>query len=256
MTERTRKPAKRGSRGGRGIPVGLQRILVAVLGSMAGIFLFDRVLMPRVVRHNDVVQIPSLSGKDLGTAEDILRRDGLVPVRAPGRYFPGMPKGLVLDESPSAGLTVKRGRQVGLIPSLGSSERRVPDLVGSTVRMAKVRLSEKGLQVRRIDEIATDLVEPGQVISTSPEAGTALPEEASISLLVSRAAEAVPYFLPDLRGRIGSEAASWLGANGFQAVVGNGEGGAGIVVSEDPPPGSPVWPGSRVRLSVAPGGRG
>ncbi len=132
--------------------------------------------MPKVVRHGDDVRIPSVAGRELARAEAILRSSGLLPVRAQGRYNCDIPRGSVLEIYPSVGLSVKRGRQVFLTASLGPVNRRVPDLAGLSVRMAKIRLSEMGLRVSRTEFAATDRVPPDQVLALTPDPGAPVPE--------------------------------------------------------------------------------
>ena len=227
----------------------------AVLALFCGLLAFDKILMPRVVGHGDEVRIPGVAGKDLGQAEALLRGAGLAPVRAAGRYHPDMPRGSVLEVYPSVGLSVKRGRQVFLTPSLGAVNRRVPDLAGLTVRMARIRLADLGLRIAATEYAATDLVPADQVLAVTPDAGAPAPENGEMSLLVSRNRAPTPYWMPDLRGESGADMSGMLEDNGFRSAVttGSAAGPAGTVARQDPEPGTPVWPGARVQLTVTPG---
>jgi beta-lactam-binding protein with PASTA domain len=246
----TGRPARGG--GVRGF---LLTLLVVVSGMAAGIMIFDRIVMPRVVRHGNDVRVPAVAGRDLAQAEKTLRADGLQPVRAAGRYNSQIPGGDVLEVSPSVGLLVKRGRQVYLTPSLGPVNRRVPDINGLSTRMARVELSGVGLSIAHTDYVATDMVQPDQVLAVSPEPGTPVPPEGMVSLLVSRSRAPASFFLPDLRGLGGAECVSILQSSGLHAVLTDGPptGAPGTVVSQDPQPGTPVWPGADISLSVARG---
>lgn len=246
----------RGRRNGpKGVAGLLQRVLLVVLGTLCGLVLFNNVLMPRVVRHGEDVRVPSVAGKELADAEAILRRSGLEPVRGQGRHHPGVPPGHVLELSPPVGLSVKKGRQVFLIPSIGAIDRIVPDVTGLSVRLARLRLTEAGLRIRKTDYAATEHTPADLVLAMSPEPGGPVPAHNSVTLLVSQKRAPVPYWLPDLRGREGRQSVRWLQANGFRASTSEGPptGIPGTVVLQDPAPGTPVWPGARVALSVAPG---
>jgi beta-lactam-binding protein with PASTA domain len=241
----------------------LRDLLAAILGVSAGLFLFDRVLMPRVVRHGDDVRIPAVAGSDLARAETVLRSAGLQPVRIPGRYNAQIQRGSVLEIHPPAGRLVKAGRQVFLTPSLGPVNHRVPDLTGMSVRMAKVKLVERGLRAAATEYAATDRFEPDQVLAMTPDPGSPVPESGEVTLLVSRLPAPTPYWMPDFRGLGGSESANALKASGIDAALTLGRavpsgawisGAPGTVVQQDHDPGSPVWPGTRVELGIAPGG--
>lgn len=244
-----------GGRRSPGIWGVLERVALAAAGILCGVLLFDRVLMPQVVRHGDDVQVPFVAGRNLAQAEEELRDAGLEPVLMAGRHHPEVPAGRVLELSPSIGQKVKRGRQIRITPSLGAVSHTVPDVVGMSVRMARMELTQAGLHVRRSGYAATDLVEPDQVMALEPEAGTPAPPEGEVTLLVSQRRAPVAYWLPDLRGLSGRESAAWLQSQGFRAelIETAPAGMPGLVVAQTPPPGTPVWRGTRVELAVAPG---
>jgi serine/threonine-protein kinase len=215
-------------------------------------------VMPLVVRHGDEVSVPSVGGSELAQAEKELRAAGLRPLVLQGRHHTVVPRGRVLEVSPPPGLSVKRGRQVILTPSLGTFHRAVPDLVGQSMRLARMRLGDAGLSVGQLMYAANELVGEDIVMAMEPEGGTPAPENGMVSLLVSRARPSVPFWLPDLRGLPGAASETLLEQGGFSVTIQTGDGGEpGTVVRQDPPPGSPLWPGTRVVLSVVPGwGRG
>ncbi len=248
-----RKAARRGGRLSRWI----RTLLALGCGILVGTFLFDRVVMPLVVRHGDEVSVPAVGGRELAQAESDLRAAGLRPLVLPGRHHAVVAPGRVLDVAPQAGLMVKRGRQVVLTPSLGSFRRAVPNLVGESIRLARMRLSDAGLSVGQLMYAANDLVGDDLVMAMEPEGGKPAPDGGTVSLLVSRARSSVPYWLPDLRGFPGGASETLLQQGGFRVTVESGEGGdPGTVVRQDPPAGSPLWPGARVVLTVVPGWRG
>ncbi len=253
-TARVRRKVQRGAR----LPRFVRSLLALVLGVLVGAFLFDRILMPLLVRHGDEVRVPSVGGSELAQAESALRTVGLRPLVGPGRHHTVVPRGQVLEVSPPPGLSVKRGRQVILTPSLGTFHRPVPDLVGQSMRLARMRLGDAGLSVGRLMYAANELVGADLVMAMEPEGGTPAPEDGVISLLVSRARPSVPFWLPDLRGLPGAASEILLEQGGFSVTVQTEDGDEpGTVVRQDPPPGAPLWPGTRVVLGVAPGyGRG
>lgn len=227
---------------------GFETLLAVILGSI----FFDRVLMPRVVRHGQDVVVPAVAGLSLEQAETLLTSAGLRPVQSEGKYSDLVPGGLVLEASPAAGLAVKKGRQVFITPSLGLENRQVPDLQGLSLRLASVRLRESGLAGGNVDYAATDRVQPGEVIATNPPAGAPVPTAGTVALLLSRKKTAIPFWMPDLTGRPAVEAAAWLEACGFSARMQESAfpGEPGTVLSQFPPGGSPIWPGTEVRLTV------
>lgn len=252
--QRARSGARRVADKSARLPRLVRQLLALALGMAAGAFLFDRVLMPLVVRHGDEVAVPSVGGSDLAHAEDALRAAGLRPLVIAGRHHAVVPRGQVLEVSPPPGLSVKRGRQVILTPSLGTFYRLVPDVVGESMRMARLRLDDAGLTLGRVMYAANDLVVESQVMAMEPEGGSPAPDNSTVSLLVSRSRPPVPHWLPDLRGLPGAASEILLEQGGYAVSIETaGDGEPGTVVRQDPPPGSPLWPGNRIVLSVAPG---
>jgi eukaryotic-like serine/threonine-protein kinase len=249
---------RRAAQGGARLPRLARSLLALALGILVGAAVFDRIVMPLLVRHGEEVNVPAVGGEDLAQAESALRAVGLRPLVLQGRHHAVVPRGRVLEVSPPPGLSVKRGRQVILTPSLGAFHRAVPDLVGQGMRLARMRLGDAGLSVGQLMYAADDLVGEDLVMAMEPEGGTPAPENGTISLLVSRARPSVPFWLPDLRGLPGAASETLLEQGGFSVTVQTADGGEpGMVVQQDPPPGSPLWPGTRVVLGVAPGwGRG
>lgn len=232
--------------------VALWRVVRLGVAALLGTILFDRVLMPIVVRHETEVRVPQVVGLSLDSARSALTAAELDPVVSPGRYDLEMPAGSVLDASPAPGLSVKPGRQIFLTVSLGEENRLVPDLRGLSTRLATIKLQEAGLHVESTDQAATDEMPPGQVVATHPPAGAPVPGEGSVALLVSRKKAAVPLWMPDLEGRPSKESAAWLESCGLRVQIEKTSlpGRAGEIVEQDPAPGSPVLTGDRVILSA------
>lgn len=224
----------------------------AVAAVIIGVLLFDRVLMPAVVRQGDEVPVPDLAGLPAEQARERIDQLGLQAVISQGRFDPFAPPGTIIESSPGPGVAVKVGRQVYLTPSLGKENRVVPDLHGMSVRLATMKLEEVGLRVGATDQAASDAIPPGQILATNPPAGAPVPVEGNVALLVSRKKAPIPLWMPDLSGRSAAETAAWLESCGFRVTVEKTSlpGDEGSILEQDPLPGAPVWPGSAVRLTA------
>jgi serine/threonine-protein kinase len=188
-----------------------------------------------------------VTGLDLAAAEREIREAGLEPARGKPRHNPGVAAGGVLEVSPPAGMLVKRGRQVLLTPSLGAVDRRVPDISGATLRMARIVLAKAGLQIAEVRHVATDRLPPEQILASFPESGSPAPESGQLAILLSERPAATPFWLPDFSGRDARKSAAILRASGIHVEPGGGALG-GLVAAQEPSPGSPVWPGDKVVL--------
>lgn len=249
--QRAGRRAARPARGWRGL---LAVVAAALLGTLLGLGLFDRVLMPALVGLRDETRIPAVAGQELESAVRTLRASGLDPVLVEGRFHPAVPPGRALEVSPPVGLSVKKGRQVLVTPSLGTYRETVPELAGQTLRMARLMAGDAGLRLGEVAYAATDQLPPEQILAMSPEPGEPAPADGTIRLLLSRSRPAPPVRMPDLRGQPAWRAEALLARSGFRASIEMGSGGEpGTVSAQDPGPGAPLWPRTPVCLTVVPG---
>jgi serine/threonine-protein kinase len=218
-----------------------------------GLAIFDRVVMPRVVRQGEDVDVPVVIQLSVNEAVAALEESGLEPVVGEGKFSPTVSGGMVLSASPDGGLRVKRGRQVFLTPSLGLESRAVPELAGTTLRIAQTKLRSLGLEVGQIHYAAVGDVADGEVLATSPGPGAAVPPDGKVELLLSRLKADIPVRMPDLTGRPGVETAAWLESCGFEVRIEETSfpGNPGEVVSQEPGSGAAVYPGTALVLEVA-----
>lgn len=265
MTEATQEPRRKVSilpkrkersespRWGRRLLTLLFWCIQLGLGAIVGVLLFDKLLMPRVVRFGDDVVVPSVSEMAVADAVESLRAAGLEPEVTEGKFSPSVPGGLVLAVSPEDGIRVKTGRRVFLTPSLGIESRVVPELSGMTLRIAKTKLRSVGLETGEIRYAAVGGVRDGEVLATSPGPGEPGPEGGKVEILLSREKAAVPLWMPDFSGRNGVETAAWLEQCGFEVQIEESSfpGDPGEVQRQDPPPGAGVYPGTTIQLVVS-----
>lgn len=239
-------PLGRGRSRRRGSPMAwAPGLLLGVLGLALAYAGFARYLNP------PLVQIPDLRGQPI--REAFLRvKDLPLVLKVEEGSDLARPKEEVLDQDPAPGTRVRAGRtlrlwvnQVRLAP--------LPDLAGLKEEEALRRLKELGLEAGRLARVEGD--RPlGTVLATYPPAGTLLPPGAQVDLLLSQGAQSTPSFiLPDLRGLSLDEALLLLNAAELQVEKEEVPSGAapGQVLDQDPPPGTPLAPGSGVRLRVA-----
>ncbi|MGC8904253.1 PASTA domain-containing protein [Thermus sp.] len=133
-------------------------------------------------------------------------------------------------------------------------EYTVPDLVGKSAREAFLLLKDTGLRVEAA--AGNDPTKPKDVVlAQDPAPGTRLREGRAVRLLLNQA-RLNP--LPDLGGLREEEAEARLAELGFKvarkAYLPSQE-PLGVVLAQDPAPGTPVPPGGGVRLLLSQGAR-
>ncbi|HEX4807154.1 MAG TPA: Stk1 family PASTA domain-containing Ser/Thr kinase [Conexibacter sp.] len=197
------------------------------------------------------VQVPTVVGLPQKKALAQLGSAGLVVERVVEQADGTVPDGQVISTSPAAGQSVDRGSNVTVFVSSGPQKTAVPDVVGLTKQQAQQTLGSRGFQVT-ITEQGSDSAEPGTVVSQTPAAGRNVDPGATVTIVVARAIPKVD--VPDLSGQTQGEASDTLTAAGLVPRVSSRDvtdsALDGIVVAQDPAPGTQVKKGAPVRIFV------
>lgn len=129
---------------------------------------------------------------------------------------------------------------------------QVPAVQGLPAADAQARLTQLGLKATLLQEPSV-AVAVGNVIRSSPSAGTAVEAGSNVILVVS--GQAVAGQVPSLVGLGQQEATSILSQFGLQATVTQqaSDAPAGNVIAQSPDPGNQAQPGSAVTLTVSTG---
>jgi eukaryotic-like serine/threonine-protein kinase len=130
----------------------------------------------------------------------------------------------------------------------------VPAVDGLSLAQARAKIVQSNLVVGTVTDRASSTVASGDVISTDPSNGTNVKAHSAVDLFVS--AGAAKKTVPDLTGRQEAAAVSALASAGLSSNVKEVQSTepAGQVVSQSPPAGTQVAPGTQVTLSVSEGG--
>ena len=127
----------------------------------------------------------------------------------------------------------------------------VPNVVGKPVEVAETTLKKLDLKVS-VDEIASDDVPAGQVISQPPAAGTNVKARRIIHLTVSKGGSAM--LIPDLKGLTLEQAKERLDKMGLTlGAVENGndpDKPSDVIISQSPESGAKATKGTRVNIVI------
>ena len=171
-------------------------LVIAVLIAAAGLAL------RLVTQHNVTVTVPDLVGSSRQEAQALAEQNNLQLVVTDSVYVSRFRRGCVYAQNPKAGEQVKKGRKIYLTMN-ASHEKQVlmPDLVGYSLRQAKVELTSRKLKLGKlfyVSDIATNNVlaqlRSGQEIApgTSIDVGTVI--DLQLGLDPDDAYTAVPDF--------------------------------------------------------------
>ena len=131
----------------------------------------------------------------------------------------------------------------------------VPDVTGKTLEEATTTLTEAGYAVGKTEEVYSDKVEAGHVISTDPAAGKKADKGTKVSITISKGIEQVE--VPDIVGNDEDTAKKKLTDAGLKPVAGKAKYSdsvdKGKVISVSPNAGEKVNKGTEVTYVLSKG---
>jgi len=111
------------------------------------------------------VSVVDVEGLQLGVARTRLAQDGLEITVKEERFSPA-PRDEILEQSPAAGESIRRGQAVEVVVSAGTEDFTMPDVVGDGLTLARGTLEGAGLVV--VVEPVTSDESSDTVLSTDP----------------------------------------------------------------------------------------
>ncbi|GEM_PF-2866606 len=142
-----------------------------------GLFLFLR-------QFPNEVRVPTLTGLERQEAEARLRQDGLRVGSLRSVYREEVEQGHVAETSPPAGMSVREGREVTLILSMGAARVKVPRVIGLRVDEAEDVLEKQGLRLLDGGKKRSSASE-GEIVDQEPSAGNRIAQGQGVVVRVS-----------------------------------------------------------------------
>jgi beta-lactam-binding protein with PASTA domain/serine/threonine protein kinase len=183
---------------------------------------------------------PGVLGLDEAAAGAKLEAAGLEAEAGEPAYSENVAAGLVIATDPGPGGKVLDGGTVTLTLSLGPERYDVPQLKGQTEDQAQDALAATNLVFGSSTGRWSETVPEGQVIRTSPKAGTTLKPGATVDLVLSRGRK--PITIKDWTGKSFDDAQEALERRKLEVTVADEEYSdtvpEGYVISQDPTTGT------------------
>ena len=158
------------------------------------------------------VAIPDVKGFTTTDAQHMLA-GAKFKTKIAGRFDTTAPKDTVLDVSPAVGTNASEGSTITLTVSQGRQPVRVPQLVGVGVDAARAQLAQLGLKLNVDQQIASDLIAGGTIISQAEAGGSTVDPAATVGVTVSTGPPLVT--VPDVGGKSPADAVTSLQTAGF-----------------------------------------
>ena len=217
--------------------------------ALAALVLLLIALMAWVFTRPEQMDVPKVTSMQLREARERLDKAGFENVEVE-RESSLAPVDEVLAQEPDPGEQAARDDVIALVVSDGPGDVRVPSVEGLTRSQAVRELRSEDLRPRVLLR-ASERVDAGIAIGTSPKEGTEVERRSSIRLIVSSGPEAID--VPNLVGLSLDSATSRLDDLDLTYRVTRQESDRpeDEVIAQDPGAGSSLEPGGTVELTVS-----
>jgi serine/threonine-protein kinase len=217
--------------------------LLLLFTVLVAVALVSAITTIRLTIHGRQENMPKLLGVSLESAQRITAGLGLELKVEDKIYSPQYSANQIAQQMPPPGTPLKMGQHVHVLVSLGLPQLTVPNVVGDSVRAARITAIQRGLTVGEIAMIPWP-GDPDLVVEQDPPPATTAVRTPTVNLLVSGNEEPPAYLCPRFIGRPIAEVRRELEKNGFKigqvtSVATNG-GSQGIVLTQNPPSGSKI----------------
>lgn len=229
-------------------------ILISTFLALIILGLFTVFALPNLLSAKDI-KVPDVSGMTQDDAISKLKLQGIGVSKTIKQTSEDVKQGMVIKTNPEAGTTIKEDSKVVLYVSSGKEKYDLYDYVGRQYDDVIRLLEDKGFKDIKKTEIYDDS-DPGTIVSQDPPGGgQVVPEDTELEFEVSKGPEKIT--LKDLTEY------NLKGAQDYAALVGlnldsskeqyDEKIPAGMVISQDPPPGTQLEKGDKVSIVVSKG---
>jgi eukaryotic-like serine/threonine-protein kinase len=226
--------------------------LACVLMTVA---VFSAITTIRLTIHGRQETLPSLVGMTVEQARSAVRARGLSLDVEDRLYNDKIPANAVVSQMPAAGTSIKPRQQVHVLLSLGPPRVTVPDLIGRSLRAARITAVERGLTIGDIAALHWQQDQPNQVVAQDPPPATTDLQTPAVNFLVSLGPMPVAYLCPDFQGKPVGVVRAELQQAGFQNIsvsqIQTSGAPQGAILQQLPLPGSKVTPDTAFEFQVS-----
>jgi serine/threonine-protein kinase len=157
--------------------------ILTIIG-MAFYFAFN-VIMGALVHSKKEIVLPNVVGKSIYDATEELSNAGFGLKKDDEEFNQNVPAGVILRQTPSAGMNVREGRLVRVTISQGGEMIYVPNLVGQTIRSADIYLKYSTLVMGEVFKKYSLKVDKGTVLSQDIAPGSSVDRDSVVNIVLS-----------------------------------------------------------------------
>lgn len=212
------------------------------------------------VQKGDPAVVPDVRNMTFIEATLALQERNLVPfVELRYTSEPSL-KGLVIEQDPRFGISVKEGKKIKLVVSKGVVASKVNEYIGKTIDDVKLDLAstyshfDPLLKIKEPLVYVYDNAPAGTILMQTPSAGTELSDFTELELVLSRGSKPTVKTAPNYKGIYYEQVLVDIARRNipFAIVpVENDEATPGTIVEQSPKAGSELLYGNSVTLEMA-----
>jgi serine/threonine-protein kinase len=234
-----------------------------ILGALVAILI--GALLGILLSRDTSTTVPSVEGRSLQRAEEILEQRGFTVNQPPIQVERQIEAGTVLEQDPTPSPPGKKAEEncsfltlfcskpaVTLTVSVGPGEGTVPGVAGLSREEAKEKLKAAEFEVAT-ENVNSSSVEEGDVVYSEPRSGTSATHGSTVTIFVSTGPKLVKVpVLVDKQRRL---AVQEIRGRGLSPEVGEEESNSpvGQVLRQSPSAGKQMEPGATVQIVVSSG---
>jgi serine/threonine-protein kinase len=203
--------------------------------------------------HQEIM--PNLVGMEVEAAGRIAKTRGLELKVEDKLFSTQYAANHIVSQMPPQGTRLKVGQHVHVLVSLGAPRVPIPNLIGDSLRVARIKAIQRGLNVGDVATVHGSEAETDRVLVQDPAASSAEVRSPSVSLLVSLGKAPEAFLCPSFIGRPLAEARRALEQAGFKIEtvipIPTATTLKGTILTQSPPPGSKIAADAAFTFQVA-----
>jgi len=216
-------------------------LLLTVLVTVA---LVSAIMTIRLTIRGHQETMPNMVGLSFDYAQRMATGLGLEMKVEDKLFNTQYPAQAIVSQMPPPGTRIKIGQHVHVLVSLGPPRVAIPNLVGTSIRAARITAIQRNLTLGDIVGIHWPQSEPDLVVAQDPSPESAEVRSPAVDILVSVGEAPEAYLCPRLVGHPIAEVRRNLEKAGFKVAgvtsITTESGPRGIVLTQSPAAGSRI----------------
>lgn len=223
---------------------------VVVIGAIVGILVYNN--SKKQAEENKEIEVPNLVGRVYDEVVEEYSKQGIEIIKDKVEYSSEQPEGSVVSQTPEKG-TKTKDKKIKVVVSKGQKMVEVPDVTGKDIKVATYELEDTlGFKIER-EDVVSEKVASGIIISQDAKKGETLPYGSTIKLQVSKGDGKETVVVPNVLGKTESDAKNALEALGLTVSVKYSEDKTksnGVVIAQSYPQNQTLKQGTLVEITV------